>query len=186
MKERTLILFTFSKGFSMTGWRLGAAVGPKDLVAIISKLNTNNEACTTHFVQYAGIAALTHPDAIQFTKDLRNILKERRDLMLSLVNEIPGFKTYCPPSTFYLFVNVTEAMKMKNVKTVEEFRKLMLKETGVSVCTRDHFGSALSFEKAKYIRFAYSSADKPLIQEACTVLKEWMQNGKKLKLSESE
>ena len=58
MRERTVILYTFSKKFAMTGWRLGAAIGPDDLIAQITKLNTNDESCTTHFVQAAGVEAL--------------------------------------------------------------------------------------------------------------------------------
>ena len=59
MAERTVILYTFSKKFAMTGWRLGAAVGPKDLIAVIATLNVNQESCTNHFVQWAGLEALT-------------------------------------------------------------------------------------------------------------------------------
>jgi len=174
MLERTVILWTFSKEFSMTGWRLGAAVGPKDIISIISKLNTNNEACTTHFVQYAGVVALTHPDAKKFTNDLRETLLERRNLIVSLANKVPGFKAHTPNACFYLFVNVTEAMKMKNVQAVEAFRKLVLKETGVSFCTREHFGAPLANETQKYIRFAYASLEKPMIEEAFAVLSKWM------------
>jgi len=174
MLERTVILHTFSKEFSMTGWRLGAAVGPKQVITYINKLNTNSEACTTHFVQIAGMAALRHPEARQFTKDLVNTLKERRDVLVGLVNKIAGFKCYSPQATFYLFINVTEAMRMKNLKTLEEFRKAALKETGVSFCTREHFGVPLSFETQKYIRLAFASLDVPQITEACEKLKSWM------------
>jgi len=174
MKERTVILWTFSKIFSMTGWRLGAAVGPKEIIAIINKINTNAEACTTHFVQYGGIAALTHPDAKKFTEDLKQTLKNRRDLIFRLANKIPGFKAYLPPSAFYLFVEVTEAMKMKGVSQLEDFRRMCLKETGVSFCTREHFGTPLPFETRKYIRFAFASADEKQISEAMEVLVNWM------------
>ena len=58
MRERTVILYTFSKKFAMTGWRLGAAIGPDELIAQIAKINTNDESCTTHFVQEAGVEAL--------------------------------------------------------------------------------------------------------------------------------
>jgi len=174
MFDRTLILFTFSKEFSMTGWRLGCAAGPKDLISYINKLNTNIEACTTHFVQWAGIAALTHPEAAEFTRNLRAILKERRDLIVPLANKVPGFKAYVPHASFYLLVNVTEAMRYKNINDVEEFRKIALKETGVSFCTREHFGSSLPFETEKYIRFAFSSADTKTISEAFYSLYTWM------------
>ena len=53
-----MILYTFSKKFAMTGWRLGAAVGPDEVIAQITKINTNDESCTTHFVQAAGVEAL--------------------------------------------------------------------------------------------------------------------------------
>eukprot|EP01114_Cavostelium_apophysatum_P002629 TRINITY_DN1232_c0_g1_i1.p1 TRINITY_DN1232_c0_g1~~TRINITY_DN1232_c0_g1_i1.p1 ORF type:complete len:462 (+),score=121.53 TRINITY_DN1232_c0_g1_i1:134-1387(+) len=174
MFERTLLLYTFSKEFSMTGWRLGAAAGPKDLIRLINKLNTNLEACTTHFVQYAGITALTHPEAKEFTEKLKGILQERRDLIVKMANEVPGFKAYSPHSSFYLLVNVTEAMKLKGITDVEEFRRTALQQTGVSFCTREHFGSSLAFENQKYVRFAFSSADCDTIREAFQVLRKWM------------
>ena len=59
MFERTVILYTFSKKFAMTGWRLGAAIAPLDIAASIAKLNTNDESCTTHFVQAAGVEGIT-------------------------------------------------------------------------------------------------------------------------------
>ena len=59
MAERTVILYTFSKKYAMTGWRLGAAIAPAGVSAVFAKLNTNNESCTTQFVQWAGLEALT-------------------------------------------------------------------------------------------------------------------------------
>ena len=59
MRERTVILYTFSKKYAMTGWRLGGAIGPEELIAPIATLNVNQESCTTHFVQWAGVEALT-------------------------------------------------------------------------------------------------------------------------------
>ncbi len=59
MQERTVILYTFSKKFAMTGWRLGGAIGPKDLIAVIATMNVNQESCTSHFIQWAGVEALT-------------------------------------------------------------------------------------------------------------------------------
>ncbi|MCB0074595.1 MAG: aminotransferase class I/II-fold pyridoxal phosphate-dependent enzyme, partial [Caldilineaceae bacterium] len=53
MQERTVILYTCSKRFAMTGWRLGAAIGPQPVIDVFNKLNTNAESCTTHFIQRA-------------------------------------------------------------------------------------------------------------------------------------
>lgn len=81
MLDRTVILHTYSKSFSMTGWRLGAAVGPKEIIAHINRLNTNDEACTTHFIQWAGLHLISGA-AQAFLKDqLLPELKLRRDLV---------------------------------------------------------------------------------------------------------
>ncbi|MBR7502950.1 aminotransferase class I/II-fold pyridoxal phosphate-dependent enzyme, partial [Mycobacterium tuberculosis] len=61
MRERTVILYTFSKKFAMTGSRLGCAGAPKEIAEAISTMNTNDESCTTHYVQWAGISALQGP-----------------------------------------------------------------------------------------------------------------------------
>jgi len=58
MAERSVILYTFSKKFAMTGWRLGAAIGPENVIEAIAKLNVNDESCSNHFIQYAAIEAL--------------------------------------------------------------------------------------------------------------------------------
>ena len=55
MAERSVILYTFSKKFAMTGWRLGASIGPKEVVDVIAKINVNDESCSNHFVQWGGL-----------------------------------------------------------------------------------------------------------------------------------
>ena len=77
MQERTVILYTFSKKFAMTGWRLGAAVGPVEIADVITKLNTNDESCTTHFVQHAGVEGI-RGDQTE-TAAMLDVLVERRD-----------------------------------------------------------------------------------------------------------
>jgi len=175
MLERTVILHTYSKSFCMTGWRLGAAVGPAEVVNHINRLNTNDEACTTHFIQWAGIH-LTAPSAQDFLHNtLLPELKKRRDLIVPLLNKIPGFHAYLPKATFYVFVNVTKAMQLTKSQSLEEFRKLILSKTGVAVCQREHFGNALPSDTEFYIRFAYSGITCELIEESMKVLTEFMQ-----------
>ena len=70
-----------------------------------------------------------------------------------------------PNATFYLYPNVTEAMKKKNLTNYDTFRKTLLNETGVSVCTRLHFGRAMEGEENFYIRLAYSGINTPDIKE---------------------
>ncbi len=101
MFNRTVCGYTFSKSFAMTGWRLGAVVGPEWLIGQVTKINTNDEACTTHFVQVAGVAALTHPKAKKFTVDMVKELEERRDVLAEELNSVLGFHVIIPrpPST---------------------------------------------------------------------------------------
>ena len=76
MAERTVILYTFSKKFAMTGWRLGCAAAPVPVAEQIAKLNTNDESCTTHFVQAAGVEALRDPSG---SAPILAELERRRD-----------------------------------------------------------------------------------------------------------
>ncbi|OUT38950.1 MAG: aspartate aminotransferase [bacterium TMED6] len=154
MKERTVILYTFSKTYAMTGWRLGAAIGPEKIMKIFSKLGTNDESCTNHFIQYGGIEALAgNQDG---ANKILNRLRNRRDTLAKKLNQIKGLQFSIPNSTFYLFPDVTEIYNKMNAKSYEDFRRNTLLSTGVSFCTREHFGKTIEGEKKKYIRFAFS------------------------------
>jgi len=174
MAERCVILYTFSKKFAMTGWRLGAAIGPKEVIDVIVKLNVNDESCSNHFIQYAAIEGLTgDPSGVN---QILATLKTRRDTAVELLNAIEGVHCFRPNATFYLYPNVTEAMKCKGLTDYDAFRKTLLNETGVSVCTRRHFGRPLAGEKNLYIRLAYSGIDVAEIVEGLTRLKAFLEN----------
>jgi len=174
LKNRTIILYTFSKKYAMTGWRLGAAIGPKRIIDVINKLNVNIESCTNHFVQYAGISAIKGPD-----KDYKNMiqeLEERRNIACDILNSINGVRVYKPDTTFYLFPDVTEAMDKKGIKSLDELVFRVIADTGVAFTTRSHFGRRLPDEKRYYIRIAYSGVTKDEIREGLNRLKEWFEN----------
>ena len=171
MAERSVILYTFSKKFAMTGWRLGAAVGPAAIVDVIAKLNVNDESCSNHFIQYGALEGLTGDQS--GPHEIVRILKERRDACVELLDQIPGVSCFTPESTFYLFPNVSGLMARKGLTSYDELRRVALEETGVSFCTRLHFGRALPDEKDAYVRFAYSGIPVPLIEEGLGKLKAW-------------
>jgi len=171
MAERSVILYTFSKKFAMTGWRLGAAVGPAPIVDVIAKLNVNDESCSNHFIQYGALEGLTGDQS--GPHEIVRILKERRDACVELLDQIPGVSCFTPESTFYLFPNVSGLMARKGLTSYDELRRVALEETGVSFCTRLHFGRALPDEKDAYVRFAYSGIPVPLIEEGLGKLKAW-------------
>jgi aspartate/methionine/tyrosine aminotransferase len=164
MAERSVILYTFSKKFAMTGWRLGASIGPKPVIDVIAKLNVNDESCSNHFIQYGALEGLTGDPSgpLQILQTLR----ERRDLAVDLLNRIPGVHCLRPNATFYLFPNVTGVMRRKGFEDYESFRRALLHQTGVSVCARLHFGRPLPGENEFYIRLAYSGIDLKDIREA--------------------
>jgi aspartate/methionine/tyrosine aminotransferase len=174
MQERTVILYAFSKRFAMTGWRLGAAVGPKEIIDWISKLNVNQESCSNHFIQYAGLEALRN--GAEATKKLVAILKERRDVLAECLRAIKGVKVYVPEVTFYLYPDVTSVYDRMGIPDRQEFRKDALYKTGVSFCSRSHFGKPLPNETETYIRFAYSGIDVKDICEGLAKLKAYWES----------
>jgi aspartate/methionine/tyrosine aminotransferase len=173
MAERCVILYTFSKKFAMTGWRLGASIGPKPIIDVIAKINVNDESCANHFIQYGAIEGLTGDQS--GPRQILKILKERRDLAVDLLNGIEGVRCLRPNATFYLYPNITGAMQRKGFNDYESFRRALLNATGVSVCARIHFGRPLPGETEFYIRLAYSGIDLPEIREGLGKFKAFIE-----------
>ena len=172
MAERCVILYTFSKKFAMTGWRLGATIGPREVIEVIAKLNVNDESCSNHFIQYGALAGLRGNQ--EGPRRILSILRERRDVAVDILNTIPGIRCFRPEVTFYLFPNVTGAMRRIGLLDYTRFRQTVLRETGVSFCTRAHFGRVLPGEREFYIRLAYSGIDAPLIRDGLARLKKFL------------
>jgi aspartate/methionine/tyrosine aminotransferase len=171
MAERSVLLYTFSKKFAMTGWRLGASIGPREILDVIAKLNVNDESCSNHFVQYGGLAGL-EGDQTEVLAILHE-LEARRNAAGAGLNAIEGINSIIPNATFYLFPDVTEVMKRKGLTDYEDFRRAALHATGVSFTTRLHFGRADGQEKSKYVRFAYSGINVADIEESMALFKDW-------------
>jgi aspartate/methionine/tyrosine aminotransferase len=173
MAERCVILYTFSKKFAMTGWRLGAAIGPQEIIDVITKLNVNDESCPNHFIQYGAIEGLTGDQTE--TRKILDTLKKRRDTTVDILNSIEGVHCFRPNATFYLYPNVTGVMQKKGLTDYDDFRRTVLHETGVSFCTRMHFGRPLEGEDNFYIRLAYSGIDTAEIKEGLEKFKSFIQ-----------
>ena len=177
MYDRTLTMYTFSKKFAMTGWRLGGAIGPKAVIDQITRLNINMESCTTHFIQHAGVAGLNAPK--EETQVIIDELKSRRDILVEILNEIEGVEAHMPEAGFYVFPKVTGLMKKMGFNDVEKFRKVVLNETGVSFCCRHHFGRPLDGETDSYIRMAFSGISKDDLQEGMNLFRNWIDSNSK-------
>jgi len=167
MEKHCVMLYTFSKKFAMTGWRVGALVAPKNLTETMTKLNVNFESCTSHFSQYGALAALTGDT--RPTQDMLAILKQRRDTAVSMLNTIEGIVCKNPSCAFYLFPEVTDLMQKKGFNNYAEFSEDLLIKTGISLCTREHFGKILPKEQKDnkfFVRLAYSGIDEQDIVKA--------------------
>jgi len=150
-----------------------AAIGPQEIIDVIIKLNVNDESCPNHFIQYGAIEGLTG-DRTETLKILAT-LKKRRDTAVDILNSIEGVHCFRPNATFYLYPNVTGAMKKKGLTDYDDFRRTMLHETGVSFCTRLHFGRPLEGEDNFYIRLAYSGIDTAAIKKGLEKFKSFIQ-----------
>jgi len=174
MKERTVVLYTFSKKYAMTGWRVGGSIGPEKLIKIIAKLNVNAESCTTHFIQEAMVEALIGDPS--GPEQILSRLKKRRDVAVSGLNSIEGIDIPTPQSTFYLFPKVNDIMKKKGFKSVEDLQLGSLHNANVSFCTREHFGRPQEDEVDYFIRFAYSGISAEDIDEGLKKLKTYFED----------
>jgi len=141
------------------------------VAAQIAKLNTNDESCTTHFVQEAGVAALRDPSG---AAPLLAELERRRDAAVAALAAVPGVSCATPEATFYLFPNVTGAVERLGFDDVADFATAALHNTGVSFCTRHHFGTRQPDETEHYIRLAYSGISVEDITEGLGKLAAWV------------
>ena len=131
VREHCVLLYTFSKKFAMTGWRVGAMIAPEKYIPQLSKLNVNIESCTPHFTQYGALAALALPESEN--KKIIDELRIRRDLAVTLLNEVDGVHCPSPNCAFYLYPNVTKLMAKKGFGgDYAAFAEDVLVKTGVS------------------------------------------------------
>jgi len=147
MLERTIILDGHSKTYAMTGWRLGYGVMPEELAAQVTRLMTNSNSCTAALTQYAGMEALTGPQEDSYK--MVEAFRERRDVIVEGLNEIPGFKCLLPKGAFYVFPNIEGTGKSS--KFLEEY---LLDEAGVATLSGTSFGKY----GEGFIRLSYANS----------------------------
>ncbi|HXC87968.1 MAG TPA: pyridoxal phosphate-dependent aminotransferase [Candidatus Cybelea sp.] len=154
MAERTLIIDGFSKSFAMTGWRLGYAVAPKQVVDAMDLLVLNTFTCVAEFTQVAAMEALL--DSTHAVETMVAEYRKRRDLFVAGLNGIPGFRCQAPGGAFYAWVNIEETGL-----AAEQVAKLLLEEAGVAGIAGAAFGPG----GKNYLRFSLVSA-RHLLEEA--------------------
>jgi len=154
MHERTLIIDGFSKSFAMTGWRLGYAVAPPEVVPALNMMVVNTFTCVAEFTQIAAIDALR--DREGNTDRMVGEFARRREQFARDLNRVPGFRILPPDGAFYAWVDITGTGV-----PAEELCRVMLEEGGVAAIPGAAFGPA----GKDFVRFSFASSMETL-QEA--------------------
>ena len=158
MRERTISVYTFSKSFSMTGWRIGYVVAPEPFMGFIRKLVLNSVNGVSTPTQYAALAAVTHDP--HFFDRTRAEYRRRRDLLTGALSSA-GFRCLTPPGAFYTFPDVRERLGSDSWKAMET----LLERTSIASVPGAVFGA----EGEGHLRMSYSLA-MDVLEEAVEAL----------------
>lgn len=152
MKERTVVINSFSKAFAMCGWRIGYVAAPACIVDRMTKCQENFNACANAPGQYAAAYALEHPE---ISEELRRVFAKRRDILLGGLSRIPGIRCNNPTGAFYAFPNISSY----GLTSVEFCNRLLDEEKVVCIP-----GSAFGECGEGFIRIAYTCNETQLIE----------------------
>ena len=147
-KDHMIVLGSLSKTYAMTGWRAGFALGPKKIIAALSKLQSQQTSNATSFVQKGAIAALAGSQ--QCVADFRAEFKELRDYMIAALKTIPEVTCTVPGGAFYVYPNVGAYIGRGGVKSATELATKMLHEGHVVTVPGEAFGTS------EHIRLSYA------------------------------
>lgn len=167
MYDRTITVNGVSKAYAMTGWRIGYIGAPEWITKACTKMQGQITSGANAIAQRATIAALKAPvSKIQYMIDE---FKKRRDLVLSLLSEIEGFKLNVPEGAFYVFPDISyffgKTLRGKEIKTASDFSLYLLEEAGIATVTGEAFGDD------KCIRISYAASEQEL-RDAIRRIKE--------------
>lgn len=171
IKEQVVVVNGVSKTYAMTGWRIGYALGNKEIIAGINKFASQATGNPTGVSQYAAIAAYNgEKDEVEI---MRQSFQDRLDQAYEGISSIPGFKlSKKPDGAFYLFPDATEAAKMTGYDSVDELSLALIEEAHVVTVAGSSFGIP------ECIRFSYA-VDAADFSEAVTRIKKFMEENKK-------
>ena len=161
--ERTLTLNGVSKAYCMTGWRLGYGAGPVELIKAMNMVQSQSSTHTSSISQAASIEALNGPQ--DFIAKHNETFKERRDLVVSMLNQAKGMSCRTPEGAFYVYPSCAGVIgkttpEGKVLETDTDFVTHLLDAEGVAVVPGTAFGLA------PYVRISYAAATEEL-EEAC-------------------
>ena len=161
--DRTLTINGVSKAYCMTGWRIGYAGGPSDLITAMGKVQSQSTSCPSSISQAAAVAALNGPH--DFIEDNNAAFVRRRDLVVRLLNQIDGIECPSPEGAFYVYPSIKALIGKTSaagvlIETDEDFAAALLEEQGVALVFGAAFGLSPNF------RVSYAEKDE-ILEEAC-------------------
>ena len=160
LADTTIILNGVAKTYAMTGWRVGWMIGPKDVIKAATNLQSHLSSNVANVSQRAAIAALTgNLDAVH---EMGVAFDRRRKLIVSLLNEIPGFECPTPQGAFYVYPSVKgvlgKTIRGKVANTSAELATIILDEVEVAAVPGEAFGPS------GYLRFSYATSDEDIVE----------------------
>ncbi len=169
LKDRTLTVNGVSKAYAMTGWRIGYAGGPRELVAAMRTIQTQSTTNPSSISQWAALEALEGPQ--DYIATSRPVFQARRDMVVELLDDTPGISCQSPKGAFYVFPSVAGCIggvtaSGRSISTDEDFATALLQDEGVAVV----FGSA--FGISPHIRISYAASESSL-REACSRIRRF-------------
>ena len=150
IKSITITINALSKAFSMTGWRVGYAAGPEEIISSMIKINSQSISNVNSIAQKAAVAALTGSQ--DFLKEWLKAFDERRRYMVEKLNEIPMVKCLLPKGAFYAFPNVKELIEKSGLKDDFQLADYLLEKAKIAVVPGSAFGMS------GYLRLSYATS----------------------------
>ena len=169
LKPRTLTMNGVSKAYSMTGWRIGYAGGPEELIAAMRKVQSQTTSNPCSISQWASVEALNGPQ--DYIDEARAAFARRRDLVVAALNDIDGIGCPTPEGAFYVYPSIAGLIGKTSkggasIGTDEAFATALLDETGVAIV----FGAAFGLSPA--FRVSYAASDE-MLRDACARIAEF-------------
>ncbi|MEJ8801458.1 pyridoxal phosphate-dependent aminotransferase [Pontibacter sp. H249] len=160
VRDRVITINGFSKGYAMTGWRVGYLAANKEIAAACDKMQSQITSGTCSIAQKAATAALKGGNASSL--EMTEAYRRRRSLVLDLMQDIPGFQTYVPAGAFYIFPEISsyfgKSYNGKVINSALDLSMFILTDAHVAVVSGEAFGAP------QCIRFSYATSDDKLVE----------------------
>jgi aspartate/methionine/tyrosine aminotransferase len=166
-KEKTIIIQSFTKNFAMSGWRVGLVFAPKNIIKILTALQSQSITNTSIVSQWAALEALK--SSAKTTEQIKKAMQKRRDIFVNTFNNLFPDKIASPESSLYCFVNMKKLGLSNNNAEADEFALKLIDEAGIALTPGNDFG------EKNYLRFSFGIEENDIIS-GLNALKKYCDN----------